>query len=187
MRISVTLLSYEHGVIRQVLDVLAEIVRTSSIDKHFDHVVEIVDFLDSYMDKFHHKKEERFVFPAAMISSPNLKPEIEELLHEHRRARQLLGIMIDETRQKGIKDLNRLSRSSKALVEHVTIHIQKEESSVFPKIEDAISIDDDIKVDEKCREFTRDRFGEDFHQVNERFSFRIQDEVLGAGHNSSVA
>jgi hemerythrin-like domain-containing protein len=58
MRISVTLLSYEHGVIRQVLDVLAEIVRTSSIDKHFDHVVEIVDFLDSYMDKFHHKKEE---------------------------------------------------------------------------------------------------------------------------------
>ncbi len=182
MRISVTLLSYEHGVIRQVLDVLAEIVRTSSIE-----LVEIVDFLDSYMDKFHHKKEERFVFPAAMISSPNLKPEIEELLHEHRRARQLLGIMIDETRQKGIKDLNRLSRSSKALVEHVTIHIQKEESSVFPKIEDAISIDDDIKVDEKCREFTRDRFGEDFHQVNERFSFRIQDEVLGAGHNSSVA
>jgi hemerythrin-like domain-containing protein len=72
-------------------------------------------------------------------------------------------------------------------VEHVTIHIQKEERSVFPKIEDAISIDEDIKVDEKCREFTHDRFGEDFHQVSEKFSFRIQDEVLGAGHYSGVA
>lgn len=180
------LLSYEHGVIRQVLDVLREILKGNSTEKYKDQVVEIVDFLDSYMDRFHHKKEERFVFPTAMKSAPALRPEIDRLIADHRRARRLLRTMLDETRHKGVKDLTRLSKSSRALVEDVTNHIQKEESSVFPRIEDAISIEDDTEVYEECKEFTRDRFGEDFHQVNEKFSFRVQDEVLGPGHYGGI-
>jgi hemerythrin-like domain-containing protein len=187
MRACVALLSYEHGVIRQVLDVLGEILKEDHTEKYMRQVIEIFEFLDSYMDRFHHKKEERFVFPAAMESAPSLEPDIDGLLADHRRARRLLKTMLDETRHEGMKDLARLSRSSRAFVEHVTNHIQREESSVFPRIEDAISIEDDIEVYEKCMEFTRDRFGEDFHQINEKFSFRVQDEVLGPGHYGGVA
>jgi hemerythrin-like domain-containing protein len=186
MRASVALLSYEHGVIRQVLDVLGEVLKANSTEKYMDQVIQIVDFLDYYMDKFHHKKEERFVFPVATRSAPALKPEIDRLVADHRRARRLLRTMIDETRREGVKDLARLSKSSQALVEHVTSHIQKEESSIFPAIEEAISIEDDIEVYDKCMEFTRERFGEDFHQKNEKFSFRVQDEVLGPGHYGGV-
>lgn len=186
MRASVALLSYEHGVIRQVLDVLGEILKTSSTEKYMNQVVRIVNFLDSYMDRFHHKKEERFVFPSAIRSAPDLEPEIEELIADHRRARKLLKVMIDETRRDGVKDLTRLSKSSQALVEHMTNHIQREETSVFPRIEDAISIEEDSDVFERCMEFMRDRFGEDFHQKNEKFSFEIQDEVLGPGHYGGV-
>ena len=186
MRASVALLSYEHGVIRQVLDVLGEVLKANSIEKYMDQVVRIVDFLDSYMDKFHHKKEERFVFPASTRSTPALEPDIERLLADHRRARRLLKAMTNETRHEGVKDLVRLSRSGHALVEHITNHIQREESSVFPRIEDAISIEEDSDIYEKCMEFARDRFGEDFHQKSEKFSFEIQDEVLGPGHYDGV-
>ena len=47
MRVSVTLLQYEHGIIRQVIDVLGEMVKHNSIKKHQAQMKHIVKFLDA--------------------------------------------------------------------------------------------------------------------------------------------
>ncbi|MEM0449937.1 MAG: hypothetical protein QW520_08980, partial [Methanomassiliicoccales archaeon] len=79
MRGSITLLQYEHGIIRQVIDVLGEMVKKDNLKKYTDQTVKIVDFLDVYISKYHHKKEERFLFKKVSSLSAEISRGVREL------------------------------------------------------------------------------------------------------------
>jgi len=122
MRVATMLLSYDHGIIQQVVDVLGEAVKRQTVDKYAKQVIEIVEFLSRFMDKFHHGKEEQFLFPLAITSFSSLKPEIEKLISEHQYPESfLIGASNIETR----KDINNAHESIYLLVEHITAHIDK--------------------------------------------------------------
>jgi len=96
MRIALTLLSYEHGILRQVIDVLKEAVEGQNVEKHMARMAEIVRFLDVYMDQFHHGKEERFLFPTVIRTSALLSDEVPKLIRDHQHAKGLLKTMASE-------------------------------------------------------------------------------------------
>ena len=157
MKVSITLLSYDHGILRQVLDVFKDIAEKGSIEKNRQVATEGVEFLLMFMDHFHHGKEERFLFPAAICADP-----------EHTSVRP------------GGDDAE-FYENARKLVEHMTAHIRKEEDTVFPGIEAKMDEGEDMRVYKHFENFTMSNFKEDIYPSSEAFAARFQDSVLGKG------
>jgi hemerythrin-like domain-containing protein len=79
-----------------------------------------------------------------------------------------------------------LSAVSKVLVDSMIRHIRHEEDVVYPKIEEALSMDDDMKLIKRYERFNAD-FGPDFARLGEEFAVKVQDEVLGPGFFTGIS
>jgi hemerythrin-like domain-containing protein len=88
----------EHRLIEKMLEVVRDqtsfIDRKNSIDPIF--IDTTVDFIRTYADRTHHGKEEDVMF--RVLSTKNMVLEdqnvMEELLEEHKYARQVVGDMV---------------------------------------------------------------------------------------------
>jgi hemerythrin-like domain-containing protein len=187
MRISITLLQYEHGVIRQVLDCLKEIIENETLDENERIAVDIQDFLSEFMDGFHHRKEEKFIFPTVSEKSEDMATVTGSLLSAHEEARRHLDEMKQTINNSSISDRSVFIVAGRDLVKHVTDHINEEEGSAFPLFEEAISADEDIDIYAQYEKFVLDEFDVDFMRRNEDRAFRIENEVLGPGYYEGVA
>lgn len=175
MMYALTILSYDHGFLRQVLDVLEVAVKEQAVVRFKPQMIEILAFLEKFMDGFHHGKEEKFLFPVAVRSSPSLIPDIKELISDHEYARELLQAMASELGKK--EGMDRYGELSLSLVNHMTAHIVKEEDIFFPKIEQNLASEEDRKIYRAFNNFTVGLFYKFFEQT----AGKIQDDILGPG------
>lgn len=178
MRISVTLLQYDHGIVRQVLDVVGELLRSHRADRHAGEFREAMAFLEEFLDRFHHAKEEKFLFPAAAVECPRVAETLIRLKKEHAQARRM---MRNALKALEAGDLTRAEKEARKLVEHMTVHISEEENQVFPAIENALQLDTDAKVHFQYERFMEKEFGKNYYNVAESFANDIQDRLLGPG------
>jgi hemerythrin-like domain-containing protein len=178
MRIMITLLSYDHGILRQVLDVISDIASEGTFDRHRDMMPEVSRFLLEFMDKYHHGREEKFVFPAAAESPDRVKAMIPELIDEHRAAKAFAVAISDNVAEWNIGPL---AQNIKDLAVHMRDHIREEEDFVFPGMESVLEGDRDLAIFEQSQAFIKENFGEDFPKKAEDFANRLQDRVWGEG------
>ncbi len=184
MRVSVTILQYEHGVLRQVMDVLAELSKKEELEKHRTQAREIVAFSTDFIDHFHHAKEEKFLFPEGVKAKAISDAELQRLLADHRKAREMIAGLrkqVDSSKKLG----KTFASAAKGFSEHMSTHVRHEEDVVFPAFEDAIDMDLDLEIAGEYEKFAN-AFGTDFTKRSEDFSIKIQDEVLGPGYFSSI-
>lgn len=186
MRISITLLQYEHGIIRQVIDILGEMVKKKELTNDRKQLQKIVQFLDEFVDQFHHAKEETFIFPAAVRDKKDMKAEIDELLDDHQKARLLIIKMKKLVTADRHFDEERFRPLAKEMVEHMTQHIGHEENRVFHEIEEVLTLEEDIELAKGFDRFTMSKFDPAFLKRAEDFSFKLQDEVLGPGYFQGI-
>ena len=177
MKVSITLLSYDHGILRQVLDVYKDIAEKESIEQNRQIATEGVEFLLMFMDHFHHGKEERFLFPAAMCADPEHTGDLQSLFDDHRTARILAEEMLSSVRPGGDDAI--FYEKTKKLVDHMTAHIRKEEDVIFPAIDDKVDPEEDMRVYKHFEDFTMTNFKEDIYPSAEAFAAKFQDAVLG--------
>jgi hemerythrin-like domain-containing protein len=175
MSLSTNLLSYEHGILRQVIDVLKEVLEKQTVGKHRNCIIEIVQFLDVYLDQFHHAKEEQFLFPLVIRASALLNAEIPKLIRDHQHAKDLLNVMKVEIKRSSVEVF---SKASLELVEHMTSHINKEELLIFPKIEGYLTPEMNKRINKEYSDFNK-HFGPNFYRTSEDFAKKIQNDILG--------
>lgn len=161
-------------------------VKHNSMKKHQNQMRHIVKFLDEYVDKYHHGKEEKLLFPMAVKRSKELVPEIARLVSEHGAARANITKLKTMVAIEAAYTDGSLSVVSKEVVDSMTRHIRHEEDVVYPKIEEAISLDDDLKLIAKYERFNLD-FSPDFARLGEEFGVKLQDEVLGPGFFTGIS
>lgn len=178
MRILTTLLSYDHGILRQALDVLADIEERGTWEQHRHVLPEMEDFLQRFMDQYHHGKEERFLFPAAAAGSDRLKTFIPDLVDDHRKAKAFADAF---GRDLAAWDKKGLQSNAHDLVAHMRGHIAEEEDFVFPEFETALDAERDMEMFEASQRFLEENFGASFQQDMEDFANRLQDQVMGKG------
>jgi hemerythrin-like domain-containing protein len=186
VRYSVTLLQYEHGLIRQVTDVLSEMVKRDDLEKYRRQAQRTVQFLDEYMDHFHHAKEEKFLFPAGAKAVGGMRTEIERLLADHRKARGYISKMKRQAGTRSVPLSKDFAKTSKELVEHITQHVRHEENAVFSRFEEALTLEEDEELAEKYIAFLTSDFDPDFTKRSEDFAVKLQDEVLGPGYYQGI-
>jgi len=71
-------------------------------------------------------------------------------------------------------------------MEHMTSHINKEEGTVFPRIEGVLTPEENRRIHREYSDFNK-HFGPKFYIKSEEFAKRVQDEILGPRAFKSMA
>jgi hemerythrin-like domain-containing protein len=125
----------EHVLIKKWISLIPEIVKNLEMEPAGERqiILEGVDFIRSYADKFHHAKEEDILFKYFDENSEIIRV----MLEDHRRARSHARAILD--------GLDR--RDNEAIAEHLngyrellTEHIRKEDEIMLPWMDKQISI-----------------------------------------------
>jgi len=128
----------EHRLIERVIQVMKGQVERIETEQKVDVVLleDVINFIRSYADRCHHGKEENILFRdiAKKALTPELEKIMEELIEEHKSARQATAGLADalkSLRNGDNKALPLISANLKFLVEFYPRHIEKEDKHFF--------------------------------------------------------
>jgi len=173
-------LKSEHEGILLMLDVLEtmseKIVAGKSIAT--DHLKQVIDFFQVFVDKCHHGKEERLLFGAMKEAGvPREGGPIGVMLSEHGRGRQFIAEMKNllNSYEKGESGaLVVLTTPALQYVNLLRSHIWKENNVLFPMAEKTVSSAKLELIGEQFDRFEKEEIGqgthESFHEMIDKFS-----------------
>jgi hemerythrin-like domain-containing protein len=137
-------LSQDHRVIEQVLRCLLEMSACGCTTAEIDvaSAEAAVEFLRTFADTCHHKKEEDVLFPA--LARAGFGPEggpVAVMLEEHELGRKYLGRIdaaLQAARNRAPDAAGAFADAVRAYVDLLTQHISKEDHILFPMADHAI-------------------------------------------------
>lgn len=178
MQTTLTTIKHEHrnlGAVLICLKALADELDEEGIEPDFRVFHAILTYIDTFLERFHHPKEEAHLFPALLRRHPEAKGVLSELEAQHREGADRLhdlrrALSILEFR--GRKELHAFREVVTSYTNFEQRHAFEEEQQVFPlaerylheqdwaPIEAAFSSNDDpLFGDNRKKEF------EDLHTV----------------------
>ncbi len=168
----------EHDSILAMIEVMNAVCRKISAGEKVDpgHLKQIVDFIRSYADRFHHAKEEDLLFKSLEKTGiPAEGGPIGVMLQEHETGRAFVGNMadaIDACQQRDSGSAERFAENARGYGELLTQHIEKENTVLYPMADMHLSPEEQDRL---LREFARveeEHAGapgqKDFHAVLEK-------------------
>jgi len=127
-------LKHEHEHVLLALDILEQMANLVREDSRGDvsDIGDMILFLRTFADKCHHGKEEGFLFPA-MIKAGIQKDRgpIAQMLLEHTQGRKFIQGMADSIEKEDLK-VARFLENATGYVALMRVHIQKENTVLFP-------------------------------------------------------
>jgi hemerythrin-like domain-containing protein len=166
-------LKNEHQGIARMLRIIEAVGGKLGRNEHVDakHLNGIIEFLSIFVDKCHHGKEEEFLFPALeAVGVLHDGGPIGVLLDEHKQGRKLVARLKDgvtgyTSGNKGAAATLQLTANEYAAL--MTLHIDKENTVLFPMADTKLDSDKDISLFEAFERLERERIGvgkhEEFH------------------------
>jgi len=153
----------EHVVIKKLLGLIPGIIENLDVesDEGRGIILQAVDFIRSYADKYHHAKEEDILFKYFDENSEILKT----MHQDHEKARNHVRSILEALEK---KDRDSIAEHLNAYRELLTEHIRKEDEILYPWMDNNLSVTQvgelfskfamvDYKTDEdlinRCRQF----------------------------------
>ena len=131
-------LKHEHEIVLLVLtgaEREARSIQTGS-QAHVEEVEQMVDFFRTFVDRCHHAKEERHLFPAMNAKGMPLEAgPLAVMLHEHelgRAAVRAIAGALDRVKSGNAGAGSELAEALLGYVELLRNHISKEDNVLFP-------------------------------------------------------
>jgi hemerythrin-like domain-containing protein len=144
------ILKHEHRVIEQALRALDGMCLNlkAGADVPPEALCQILDFIQSFADRFHHTKEETYLFPAL---GHNVLPKHGEalkfLIEEHEAERRLIAeleLAIGGYRDGDSTAVDRFVEAANLYRDHQVNHIRQEEAILFRLAEEVL--DESVKA-----------------------------------------
>ena len=157
-----SILSGEHRVILQVLDVLEQVALVTLRDQRIppEHATKILEVLRQFADHCHHGKEEDVLFPVLESISPGFGP-IRVMMDEHITGRAAIASMSDAI---AASDAISFATAANAYVALLRTHIFKEDNILFRYAEQMLTPDQHEEILESYRRLEHDDLGDGTHQ-----------------------
>jgi len=124
----------EHILIKRWIALIPEVVKNLDLESEKGRrlILDGIDMIRSYADKFHHAKEEDILFKYFDENSDILK-----VMHEdHTHARSLVKEMLDALEK---RDQKTIAKNLMAYRELLTEHIRKEDEILYPWMDNQLS------------------------------------------------
>ncbi len=143
----------EHRNLASVLNCLRNVVR--DIDEHgstpdFDLFDSIYDYIERFLNTFHHPKENDYLFKALRLRLPAISSTLDELESQHKRHAPLLSDLRDKTedyREGGAQSFGPFKRAVEGYLQAEWDHMRLEEDEVLPAAENALLAEDWQEID----------------------------------------
>jgi hemerythrin-like domain-containing protein len=129
----------DHQAILTALSIFTRMLDASKPDKlNVEEFTNFINFLKEFADKCHHGKEEGLLFPAMIAAGvPDRGGPIGVMMAEHIQGRGYIHTMSEALDEPVDKD--RFERAGREYINLLRVHIQKENTVLFPMAERVIS------------------------------------------------
>ncbi len=151
---ALAIIQNEHRGMASVLSCLVNLVRdveTRGLEPDFELLHAIVDYVGSFLDRFHHPKEDRYLFRALAVRHPQAGELIDELQEEHLAGAVLgreLAAALHAYEAAGAPAFARFREAVEAYRDFQQAHIGKEEHEVIPLARRYLAPEDWRAIDE---------------------------------------
>ena len=128
----------EHKGIKLMLNIMDSISKKMKVGSSVDpeHLFRIIDFLKTFVDKCHHAKEEKILFPAMIETKINQSiGPIKGILKEHKTGRKYvegLSRDIDKYATGNKKVTGGITQNAQNYISLLRPHIEKEDNVIYP-------------------------------------------------------
>ena len=145
-------LKHEHKIVLMVLQGAEReaIAIQGGAAVHAEAIEQMLDFFKNFVDRCHHAKEERHLFPALQAKgfSPESGP-VAVMLHEHELGRvavQAISSSLPGARSGDRAAAEALASALLSYVELLRNHIYKEDNVLFPMADQALRADEQAQL-----------------------------------------
>jgi hemerythrin-like domain-containing protein len=176
------LLVHEHEVIGKVLDgaeaEAQRLRRTGEVRR--ERLGKMVDFCRNFVDRCHHTKEEKHLFPALEERGvPGESGPIAVMLQEHEEGRRTvrdLAQALEQGAQAPGRAARLLAERLEAYVALLRAHIEKENNVLFPLADRVLSAGDQKKLLAAFEKVEAEEMGEGTHERYHQLAHELAEE-----------
>ena len=150
---SITIIRDEHRALAAVLHGLLYLMRQTR-DKgapaNFPVLSAMLYYIDAFPERFHHPKEDRYLFPLVRVRSPELAGVLDGLEKEHVAGAAKLRILLQafmRYREGGAHEFANFANALEAYADFHWSHMRAEETKVIPAAERSFTAGDWEAVD----------------------------------------
>jgi hemerythrin-like domain-containing protein len=170
MRLLIENLHEDHRNLSKLLRLLESNLLTLQSDNDPDYplMVDIIEYVYSYPDVFHHPRED-LLYHRAIGRDPSVREEIEPVLKQHAELKKSTHGLLDSLNavlNDALVDKADLIKKIQYFIDLQRAHIMLEEARIYPHVERLLTLDDITWLDEQQPPSSDPVFG---YQVEERF------------------
>ncbi|OPY32467.1 MAG: Hemerythrin HHE cation binding domain protein [Methanomassiliicoccales archaeon PtaU1.Bin124] len=159
--------------IKRMTEELGSIERTRQVDERF--IEEVVDFFQTYADRCHHGKEEDILFREIRKRKvdPELLRTVEELMHDHIMARQMVRQLKDANGRYSAGERTAIDEISQAMAGMIDLyprHIDKEDKHFFLNAMEVFTKQEQNDMLAEFNDFDRQLIHEKYRAIVERLT-----------------
>jgi len=142
----------EHRAIERVLEVLERMMAKYEAEDQLDikTISDIVDFLRTFADGYHHAKEEKLLFPTLNAKGMSFESgPVAVMLHEHDNGRRYIrGLSggIEKYQSDPAKAKKEIIENARGYIDLLKQHIFKEDNILFPMADSLINEQEQKKL-----------------------------------------
>lgn len=172
-------ISREHRNLFALLSCLRAMIRESAERRELPDlglVASVLDYLESYLNRFHHPKETRYLFPALRRRRADLGAVLDKLESQHEAVGPTLaavGAALDGCRRAGLDGLPALRDAVEGYADFEIAHMGLEEGEVMPAARESLSEADWESIDSSFRDNEDPLFGEERKKAYRRLYSEI--------------
>lgn len=138
------------GAVLDCLEALVDEVELHGARPDVRAIYALIDYLESFLDRLHHPKEDRYLFPALRRRHPDAELLLESLEHEHREGERLLAVLRDSVARfessGGGGDLDALGEAARAYARFERAHAGREERELMPLARSYLRDEDWVEI-----------------------------------------
>lgn len=138
------------GALLSCLDDLIDEIDVHGKQPDFRVFHAILNYIDSFLDRFHHPKEDAYLFPAVRRRCPEVEQTLQELEEQHRAGVALLGDVrkaLAAYEYAGADAFEEFRAAMHAYVRFEREHAYKEEREVLSLAREHLTADDWAEID----------------------------------------
>jgi hemerythrin-like domain-containing protein len=159
----------EHGVLKRVLLIYGESVRRMDTNEDLppETVADSAKIIRSFIEDYHEKLEENFLFPR-FKKAGKLVDLADVLLQQHQAGRRLTDVTLQLATPQGIKnadDRSKLADSMRQFIRMYNPHEAREDTVLFPAFRKIVSRHEYDSLGEDFEKKEHELFGEDGFDV----------------------
>ncbi|MGE0735888.1 MAG: hemerythrin domain-containing protein [Alphaproteobacteria bacterium] len=145
---AITIIQREHRAIAAVVHCLEHVldeIKAKTLVPEYDLFASVIDYIENFSDRFHHPKENDYLFKAVVARDPSIAPVIADLKTQHDLGERKIADLrwkLEAFRESPKDKFAAFDAAAREYIDFQRRHIGLEEQKVIPLADRVLTADD---------------------------------------------